>query len=215
MEQNLSDKKLHIDFATVEAARTAVERFHYSKSYPLGTSFRFGAWEYGKFVGAVCFGNGGSPNMIDKWAKEYDWNKLDILELVRVAFKEHEASISKIISISLSMLKKHVPNIQVVVSYADTNYGHHGGIYQASNWIYLGMTPSSHTYRDRRGKIWHSRSEWCVRKGSAKFISGTKHEKSRLVVMSGKHRYVWIFDKKLRAKIALQAKEYPKAAEAK
>jgi len=40
----------------------------------------------------------------------------------------------------LRKLKKHAKGLKLVVSYADFNQGHHGGIYQATNWIYVGGT---------------------------------------------------------------------------
>ena len=33
-----------------------------------------------------------------------------------------------------------LPKPQAIVSYADTSQGHHGYIYQATNWIYTGLS---------------------------------------------------------------------------
>lgn len=38
------------------------------------------------------------------------------------------------------MLEKIAPPPMVVVSYADTSMNHHGYIYQATNWIYTGLS---------------------------------------------------------------------------
>jgi hypothetical protein len=38
------------------------------------------------------------------------------------------------------MLKREMPGIRLLVSYADLNQGHLGKIYQASNWIFVGST---------------------------------------------------------------------------
>ena len=47
-------------------------------------------------------------------------------------------------------LKKHyarrLPKPSVVVSYADTSQGHHGFIYQATNWIYTGLSAKFKDY---------------------------------------------------------------------
>ena len=38
------------------------------------------------------------------------------------------------------MLKREMPGIRLLVSYADLNKGHEGKIYQASNWVFVGKT---------------------------------------------------------------------------
>ena len=38
------------------------------------------------------------------------------------------------------MLKREMPGIRLLVSYADLNRGHLGKIYQACNWIFVGTT---------------------------------------------------------------------------
>ena len=38
------------------------------------------------------------------------------------------------------MLKREMPGIRLLVSYADLNQGHEGKIYQASNWVFVGKT---------------------------------------------------------------------------
>jgi len=48
--------------------------------------------------------------------------------------------------------------VRLVVSYADPAHGHHGGIYQAGNWVYLGRTHAEAAHRVRAGTSWHGRS---------------------------------------------------------
>jgi hypothetical protein len=38
------------------------------------------------------------------------------------------------------MLKREMPGIRLLVSYADLNQGHLGKIYQASNWVFVAET---------------------------------------------------------------------------
>jgi hypothetical protein len=61
-------------------------------------------------------------------------------ELCRIALDKHTTPVSRIISIAVKMLKREMPGIRLLVSYADLNQGHEGKIYQASNWIFVGMT---------------------------------------------------------------------------
>jgi hypothetical protein len=61
-------------------------------------------------------------------------------ELCRIALDKHMTPVSRILSIALKVLKREMPGIRLLVSYADLNQGHEGKIYQASNWIFVGMT---------------------------------------------------------------------------
>ena len=38
------------------------------------------------------------------------------------------------------LLKREMPGIRLIVSYADLNHGRFGKIYQASNWVFVGET---------------------------------------------------------------------------
>ena len=44
------------------------------------------------------------------------------------------------ISQSFKYIKEHYANIKILVSFADPSQGHVGYIYQATNWIYTGLT---------------------------------------------------------------------------
>jgi hypothetical protein len=61
-------------------------------------------------------------------------------ELCRIALTKHTTTVSRILSIAVRMLKREMPGIRLIVSYADLNHGHIGKIYQASNWLYVGET---------------------------------------------------------------------------
>ncbi|MFX3646284.1 MAG: hypothetical protein ACE3K2_02275 [Paenibacillus sp.] len=54
-------------------------------------------------------------------------------------------------------MKEQSPNVELIVSYADFEQKHHGGIYQATNWIYEGKTDGEH-YFIIRGKKTHPKS---------------------------------------------------------
>ncbi len=46
----------------------------------------------------------------------------------------------------LSQCLKQFPVSAIIVSYADENWGHHGYIYQATNWIYTGRSSNEKRY---------------------------------------------------------------------
>lgn len=45
------------------------------------------------------------------------------------------------------------PSVAALVSYADPNVGHHGGVYRAASWPYLGQCEDGRYYRDRAGQV--------------------------------------------------------------
>jgi hypothetical protein len=51
-----------------------------------------------------------------------------------------------------------------LISYADPNVGHKGGVYRAASWVYLGQSEESRAYRGPDGQILSRR----------KFHSGSK-----------------------------------------
>jgi hypothetical protein len=143
---------LKIAWATHESSKYACENWHYSKTLPLPPIVKIGVWENKKFIGVVLFSRGASPDLL----KPYGLLQIDGCELTRVALNKHETPVSRIISIAIKFLKKHCPNLKLIVSFADTSKGHHGGIYQAGNWVYCGQSSPSTEYW-KEGKRWHPR----------------------------------------------------------
>lgn len=193
-----------------ESARWAVEHWHYSRTMPVGKMVRFGVWEHGEFVGAVLYGLGASPHL----AGSLDVAPTAICELVRVALREHEHPVTAIVAESLRLLHEHSPRLRVVVSFADPFHGHVGRIYQAGNWLYLGRTGRATAYRDRKGKLHHSRvvtgSGYVVQFG--RMTKVPKPHELEKVELPGKHRYAMPLDRAMRRKLARIAQPYPDVA---
>ena len=125
-----------IDWCSYDAAKHAVKHWHYSRSLPCSKTARLGMWEDDKFIGAVVFAWGANRHL----AGEYKLKMTECVELCRIALDKHTTPVSRIISIAVKMLKREMPGIRLIVSYAAMNRGHVGKIYQASNWLYVGQT---------------------------------------------------------------------------
>ena len=199
---------LKIDWATHEAAKYACENWHYSGCLPVGKLVKVGAWENGKFIGVVLFARGANHNM----SKPYALTQDECVELARIALKNHTTPVSKIMMLALKFLKKSNPGIKLVVSYADLDMGHHGGIYQATNWIYEGLFNEG----ARQGFLIHGR----VRHNKSVHSLGVKQNLEAVknlldpnaieVFTKGKHKYLMALDESIKAKIQHLAKPYPK-----
>lgn len=131
---NKSDLKL--DWASHKAALYACKHWHYSKRIPVNKLLKIGVWEKNIFIGVIIFGVGASASL----HKQFGLRREEVCELVRVALNVHKTPVSRMMSISLKFLKNNAPNLKIVVSFADPSQGHYGGIYQANNWVYTGMS---------------------------------------------------------------------------
>lgn len=94
---------------------------------------------------------------------------VNTMELNRLVVNENLEK--NILSFFVSHCLKFLPIPSCVVSYADGNNGHHGYIYQATNWVYTGITSTETVYIDTRtGKSIHPRtvvSEYGSREASS------------------------------------------------
>lgn len=198
---------LKIDWATHEAAKYACENWHYSKCMPVGKLVKIGAWENRKFIGVVLFGRGATPNL----GKAYGLEQTQSCELVRIALTEHKSPVSKIMALAIKWFKKQNTNMRLIISFADKTQGHHGGIYQATNWVYTGNGDGAYFY-NINGKLTHPRSIGA--KGFSQNIEGAKKidKNAEKIYIEGKHRYLMPLDAEMRKQIEPLAKPYPKRA---
>lgn len=194
--------QLKLDWATHEAARYACENWHYSKNLPLGKSVRIGAWEDGRFVGVVVFHTGVSYRL----GNFLGLNQMQVCELIRVAFTKRKTPISRMLKIAVSMLKKQSPNLRAVVSFADPEQKHYGGIYQASNWIYCGRSHAAQEFFiDNK---WRNFKVFAQKRGWSKY---QKVDRSSLPKRNHwKYKYVLALDEETKSKLIKLSKPYPK-----
>jgi len=202
----MSKPTLKLDWCSHAAAKFAVENWHYSEKMPAGKLVKVGVWENAKFIGAVIFGRGANNNL----GSPFNIGQTAMCELVRIALNGHITPVSRIMSIAVKMLKQQSPGLRLIVSYADPTAGHHGGVYQAMGWAYIG------TSRPQRellvaGNFLHKRA------ASAKWGTASP---DRIKQLSGldvsygpiewKHSYYLPLDTEMRERIKPLAKPYPK-----
>lgn len=201
-----------------EAAKYAVMHWHYSRLMPKSKLVHYGVWENSKFVGSVLFGVGANSGLV----KSYGLDQTEGCELVRVALTSHANHVSQIIAKSLKLLKESNPGLRLVVSFADLEQGHKGGIYQAGNWIYLGLTDSADEYVVN-GRRYHGRA---LRLKRQQYNNGTVAANNVLewaqrvldsdaysIPGSQKHRYLYPLDRAMRRQIERLRLPYPPVVE--
>ncbi len=160
-------RDLEITPCTIQGVRSFIEDNHYSKSINGVKITQCFSVDYeGELVGAVLFGQLSTT----AWKKFGDTEK-EVLELRRLVLldKCQRNSESRVIGFCLRWIKKNIPEVKTVVSYADPMYGHEGVIYKASNFKMVGMTPDDKGFYDpESGKTYHSRAMRTKYKGEYK-----------------------------------------------
>lgn len=203
---------LKIDWATYEATKFACINWHYSKCVPVGKLIKVGAWENDKFIGVVIFSRGANKSI----GSPYNLTQLECCELTRVALKTHKCFVSEVLAKAIKFLKIKCPSMRLIISYADIEQNHHGGIYQATNWIYEGRTTQA-KYFIVKGKKTHPKSLYSKYKSkyrdfeqSIKWIKKYVDRFATEYYDNGKHKYLFPLDKNMKKQVMVLSKAYPK-----
>lgn len=179
------DKKLTYDF---------ILKKHYAGRKPT-ISFAFGLFIEGKLEGILTIGKPASNSLcVGICGEEYSKK---VYELNRLIVNEGlpKNTLSIFVSKCLKMLKRED---LVIVSFADSGMNHNGYIYQATNFLYTGIT------KERTDKYMPGN------KHSRHYTEEYKHLRK---VRTAKHRYVYFTNKKnkkLLNSLNYKIQEYPK-----
>lgn len=186
-----------VERITYEQTKPFLLNIHYARKMPC-VQFAFGLYVDGELVGVVTYGQPASPWLCKGLAGEQ--NRKHVLELNRLAILPEwngmENSASFLVANSLKLL----PSRTFVVSYADWGgWNHVGYVYQATNWLYTGLTKPR---TDKYSESGHSRHY--------------SQDETRRQFRTAKHRYVYLVGDKREKKEMLKElnyqviKEYPK-----
>lgn len=190
--------------ASHKAVKYACLNFHYAKAVP-SVQLAYNVFNgSGEWCGVICYGAGANNNLV----KPYKLKQGQAVELLRMALNGKQESTTKAMAISMRLLKKDAPNIQLLVSYADSEQNHFGTIYQATNWIYTGFNTDTNLILN--GQRVHKRS------ASAKYgtISKSQLEKKgidvKVIKTLPKWKYIYPLHKSMIPLCKSLAQPYPK-----
>ena len=107
------------------------EKYHYSKTCPASV-YRYVFYENDKQVGIISFGNGTNRFI----GRPFNLEQNQVLELTRVAFKEHSNYLSVYLSNAIKDIKKRDKKILLIISYSDLRQSHYGTLYKANSFIF-------------------------------------------------------------------------------
>lgn len=202
---------MRLTVANTTAIVYACENFHYAKATP-AVQLAFNVFnDDNEWCGVICYGSGATPHIASPYHK---WQG-QIIELERVALNGKQGTTSQALAMSLKMVHKMCPMVDMIVSYADLDQEHAGIIYQATNWIYTGINnEGSRGAFIIHGKKMHPKSVhakgW---KQSLSWLRENVDPDAEEFITAGKHKYLFPFDKKLRKQVEKLRKPYPKKKE--
>lgn len=128
---------------------------HYSRGASKTSVITFGLFPQNAFFDCEAMGTAIWMPPAPAVAKRYSVTLDKILALSRLAIAPSVPAngASFTIGCSIRWIKKNLPHIRYLVTYADTMEGHDGGIYKATNWTYDGLTAASYRWIDTKGVL--------------------------------------------------------------
>ena len=132
-----------IERISYESTKPFILGIHYAKRMP-SISFAYGLFKETNLVGVVTYGSPPSQSLCKGIAGVK--HKKKVLELNRLVLKNNEKNEA---SILVGNSLKILPKPSIVVSYADTSQLHTGFIYQATNFLYTGLSDKRTEWRMR------------------------------------------------------------------
>jgi hypothetical protein len=160
---------------------------HYAKRMcPI--SYAFGVYRDTQLIGVVTYGMPASSALRiglcgEKWMD-------NVIELNRLCCDNEKNVASILVGRSLKML----PKPSVVVSYADTEQGHVGYVYQATNFLYTGLSAKRTDWRLKGLEHLHGQTITDMSRGQenrAQWMRDKFGDDFYLQDRSRKHRYVY------------------------
>ena len=204
-------EKYSVKAITRKECAPFILEIHYAKRWP-SISFSFGLFRESELVGVVTYGCPPSAPLKRGIAGiEYADR---VLELNRLCLRDNlKNEASFLVGRSLKMLPE-----SIVVSFADTKQEHLGVVYQATNFLYCGLSAKRTDWTIKGKEHLHGQTvadEFRGQPNRAALMRAKYGEDFSLTQRSRKHRYLYLVgSKKFRAevlgKIKYQITDFPK-----
>jgi len=184
-------------------------RYHYTGTGG-NMSWRYGLWEGATLLGVVAY-NLPTRETCEMVFGPDHFDKVWHMGRLAMAEDAPRNSESRLISLSLKMIQAERPDVWGVLTFAATDAGHIGYVYQATNALYTGTGGHAVIYVDQKGR---RRPDY----DGAYISRDMARERGWSVAEGGpKHRYLYILGSKTqrrqrRALLRLPTLPYPKAA---
>lgn len=193
-----------LQISSKDVAPWLLSRHYARRMCPI--SYAFGAYRKGQLIGIVTYGTPASSSLRSGICGG-EWTQC-VLELNRLCCENSKNTASILIGKSLRML----PKPSIVVSYADTAQGHVGYVYQATNFIYTGLSAKRTDWMVKGKEHLHSATISDETRGMsdrAKWMREKYGDDFYLKDRPRKHRYVYFCGTRKQKKDMLASLSYP------
>lgn len=190
---------------TREETKDFILNIHYAHRMP-SISFSFGLYEENELIGVCTYGKPASSNLQKGVCGEM--YAPIVWELNRLVLKYNRPNEA---SYFVSRTLKLLPRPLIVISYADTEQGHEGIVYQASNFIYTGLSAKRTDWKVKGMEHKHGftiADEFRGVKNRSKAMRDKYGDNFYLKQRSRKHRYIYFIGSKVERKRMLSALKY-------
>lgn len=183
-------------------------RYHYARRGG-GQLWRWGLWHGPILLGVVAYNLPTRTVCESVFGAEYGADHVWHMGRLVLAETAPRNSESRLIGGSLRAIEAGFPEVWAVVTYADTDQGHIGYVYQATNALYTGTAGEKSHYRDTDGNIRSDYQSGRLHVKDAADRGWTRHPSGP------KHRYVYLLGNKTRRRrsrklLRYEIKSYPK-----
>lgn len=184
-----------------------VEHHYLHRKAPCSFAFGLFCKETDRCLGAICYGTQSSAPLRSGICRPDEKN--NVIELTRLWIKDGTPTNTEsyFIGNTIKLVDK-----EIIVSFAEIEQGHSGVIYQATNWIYTGLS-AKRTNWSVDG--FESHNQTMTDKYSSAQVREKYGDKFSLVDRPRKHRYLYFNagrrrKKELLLKLRYKIEPYPK-----
>lgn len=190
-----------------EAMKMAIKYHYLHRKAPC--SFSFGLFDQKRLIGIICYGTPASMPLCKGICGPEE--KYNVIELTRLWIKDNTPKNveSFLIGNTIKLIDK-----EIIVSYAEADMGHIGIVYQATNWIYTGLSAKHCKWEIIGEKPKHCRHIF-DKYGGVKKAKLVLKDKMIKKDRPRKHRYIYFNcgkkrKKELLKKLRYEIKSYPR-----
>ena len=149
----MSAKDLHVAPIAARDARRVIRQLHYSGKVDTRSQVHLGVFHQGLLKGAVQLGPSLDKRKSIGLVAGTLWN--EYLDLHRVALADDlpRNSESRVLAVTMRLLRKHYPHLKWVLSYADAAQCGDGAIYRASGFVLTAIKKNTSMWRLPDGTV--------------------------------------------------------------
>lgn len=220
VKEKFDKNNVEIKEITFQEAKEFIKDNHYSHTMPV-TNLFLGFSYKNKLNCVIVYGTGACYRLRKSLPNP------NVLELTRLFSSDNAPKNmeSYCIGQSIKYLKENKPEIKILVSFADPSHGHIGYVYQATNWLYTGLTlQAGNAIYEVDGVRIHPRTllkkyGTTSKKEALEFLKrDNPNAKIEKVTNSRKHRYIMFIGNKkenreMRKNLKYKILSYPKIKE--